>query len=295
MYSRSAYSANGPLREKANESVARSSGGAARVRGAPNSSRMKSRYRRRCSGPSVSSTTRIAEYVSRPTSSSPAPSTSAGDNLHAPPPARDPVCDDRKHEIQVLRTVAWIQEGESFAVFNGRGFRLYTHATGRILDQPEIAVRVRTKLPGVVIERGAYAGHHAAQIRGMPAGDGRSESRRSLSPSSVPLFFVHRVAGGEHSVLIVDGYIRDVMEVASPAFRPRAAERPRRHGDLILARPHDRLEGDRVAADSDPARLGVVERWNGGPWGESILPSHSRTHRARDSADSRWQATNPDS
>ena len=33
MYSRIAYSANGPLREKANESVARSSGGAARVRG----------------------------------------------------------------------------------------------------------------------------------------------------------------------------------------------------------------------------------------------------------------------
>lgn len=37
------------------------------------------------------------------------------------------------------------------------------------------------------------------------------------------------------------------MDVASPAFRPRAAERPRRNGDLVPARPHDRVEGDRVA------------------------------------------------
>ncbi len=65
------------------------------------------------------------------------------------------------------------------------------------------------------------------------------------------------------------------MEVASPPFRPRAAERPRRNRDLIPARPHDRLEGDRVAADPDPACLGVVERWNCGPSGESILPSNS--------------------
>jgi hypothetical protein len=67
------------------------------------------------------------------------------------------------------------------------------------------------------------------------------------------------------------------MEVASPAFRPRAAECPRGNRDLIPARPHDRLEGDRVAADPDPACLGVVERLNGGPSGESILPSNSRT------------------
>ena len=75
---------------------------------------------------------------------------------------------DSKHDIQLLRTVAWIQEGKSFAVFHRRGFRCYTHATGRILDQPDIAVWVGTKLPGVVIERGAYARHHAAQIPGMP-------------------------------------------------------------------------------------------------------------------------------
>src|SRR5712691_606014 len=92
-----------------------------------------------------------------------------------------------------------------------------------------------------------------------------------------PLFFVHRVVGGEHAVLIVDGYIRDVMEVASPPFRPRAAERPRRNSDLIRARTHDRFEGDRIAADSNPARLGVVERWEGAPWGESILSSHARS------------------
>src|SRR4029077_323154 len=67
------------------------------------------------------------------------------------------------------------------------------------------------------------------------------------------------------------------MEVASSACRPRAAERPRRNRDLIPARHHDRLESDRVAADSDPARLGVLERWNGGPPGESILPSNSHT------------------
>ena len=65
------------------------------------------------------------------------------------------------------------------------------------------------------------------------------------------------------------------MEVASAAFRPRAAEGPRRNRDLIPARPDDRLEGDRVAADSDPsAAPDVVERWNGGPPGESILPSN---------------------
>src|SRR5206468_2903356 len=93
--------------------------------------------------------------------------------------------------------------------------------------------------------------------------------------------FVQRVPGGEHTVLIVDGYIREVMEVASPAFRPRAAEHTRRNRDLIPARSHDRLEGDRVAADSDPARRivdrWVVERWNGAPSGESILPSNSDT------------------
>ena len=67
------------------------------------------------------------------------------------------------------------------------------------------------------------------------------------------------------------------MEVAPPAFRPRAAEGSRRNGDLIRAGPHDRLKGDRVAADSDPARYvlerRVVERRNGAPSGESILPS----------------------
>ena len=75
MYSRIAYSANGPFLEKANELVARRSGRAARGRGVLS---MKRTYRRSCSGPSVSSTTRIAEYVSRPVVSSPPPSTSAG-------------------------------------------------------------------------------------------------------------------------------------------------------------------------------------------------------------------------
>src|ERR1043165_1948490 len=102
-----------------------------------------------------------------------------------------------------------------------------------------------------------------------------------------PLFFVHRVVGGEHAVLIVNGYVRDVMEVASSAFRPRAAERPGRNRDLISACPYNRLEGDQVAADSDPAcrivvrrwviKRWVVERWNGGPSGESILLANSDT------------------
>src|SRR6185503_19293165 len=97
-----------------------------------------------------------------------------------------------------------------------------------------------------------------------------------------PLFFVHRVVGGEHAVLIVNGYVRDVMEVASSAFRPRAAERPGRNRDLIAACPYNRLEGDQIAADPDPAcrivvRRWVVKRWNGGPSSESILLSNSGT------------------
>jgi hypothetical protein len=91
-----------------------------------------------------------------------------GRDLHAPPPARDPVCDDRKHEVQIIGTVAWIQERESFSVFNRCGFRSYYHAKGGTLDQLQIAVRVRTKLAGVVIERGSYACHHTAQAPGMP-------------------------------------------------------------------------------------------------------------------------------
>jgi hypothetical protein len=118
--------------------------------------------------------------------------------------------------------------------------------------------------------------------------DGLPRARRPLALiGTSPLFFVLRVLGGEHTILIVDGHIRDVMKVTSPAFRPRAAERSRRNRDLIPARPHDRLEGDRVAADSAPARRifvrrwvvkqWVVEQWNGRPPGESILLSNSDT------------------
>src|SRR4051794_38965172 len=93
------------------------------------------------------------------------------------------------------------------------------------------------------------------------------------------MFFVQSVPGGEHTILIVGWYIRDVMEVASSAFRPRAAEHTRRNRNLIPARPYDRLEGDRVAADPDAARRiverSVVERCNGGPPDEPMLPSNS--------------------
>src|SRR5262245_15155959 len=65
------------------------------------------------------------------------------------------------------------------------------------------------------------------------------------------------------------------MDVASPVFRPRAAERPRRNGDLIPARSHNRFEVDRIAADPDPARLPVVDRRDGRLWVESKLFSHS--------------------
>src|SRR5690242_16242498 len=63
------------------------------------------------------------------------------------------------------------------------------------------------------------------------------------------------------------------MEVASPAFPPRSAEPPRGNRDLIRARSHDRIEVDRVAADSDSARRGIVDRRNSGPPAKSISPS----------------------
>ena len=87
---------------------------------------------------------------------------------------------------------------------------------------------------------------------------------------------MHRIVGGKHSIVIVDGNIRDVLKVASPIFRSRPAERPRRNGGLIAARTHNCFERDPVAADSDPPRLGIVKRRDGGPRGESILLSHGQ-------------------
>ena len=57
---------------------------------------------------------------------------------------------------------------------------------------------------------------------------------------------MQRVVGGKHSVIILDRNIRDVMKVASPFFRPRSAERPRRNGGLIPARTHNRFEREPV-------------------------------------------------
>src|SRR5207245_298159 len=88
-------------------------------------------------------------------------------DLLAPPLVRDRVRHHRKHEIHVLRTVAWIQESEPLAIFDGRGRTLHS-ANGRILNQSEITVRVRAKLPRVQVERGSYASHHALQCPGMP-------------------------------------------------------------------------------------------------------------------------------
>src|SRR5262245_58186037 len=67
------------------------------------------------------------------------------------------------------------------------------------------------------------------------------------------------------------------MKVASPSFRPRSAERPRRNSGLISARTHNRFEPEPVAADSDAPRPAIVKRRDGGPRGESILLSHGWT------------------
>src|SRR5262249_9508524 len=81
------------------------------------------------------------------------------------------------------------------------------------------------------------------------------------------------------------------MKVASPSFRPRSAERPRRNGGLLSARTHNRLEPEPVAADSDAPRFSIVNRRDGGPRGESILLSPGRTIQAAISliADGRQQ------
>src|SRR4030042_6281514 len=83
---------------------------------------------------------------------------------------------------------------------------------------------------------------------------------------------MHRVVGGEEGVLIPDGGICRITEVATPAFRPRPAQRPRRDGDLIFVRTHDGFEGDPLLAGLVLARLNVVERGDGRARREPVSP-----------------------
>src|SRR3569623_1681019 len=92
---------------------------------------------------------------------------------------------------------------------------------------------------------------------------------RNRLPGTRPLFFTQCVFCREYIVLIVDGHIRGVMEIAPHAFSPRAAERSGRDGNLIRARPHNRIEAGRIAADSNAEPAGMTLT-------QSILPSNRR-------------------
>ena len=92
----------------------------------------------------------------------------AGGESAAPPLVRYLVCHHVEWEIEALRTVLRIQEGKSLLKCDHAGFGVHTHAVAGMLDETDVAVRVRTELFGVVVQRRSYASEHAVQVRGVP-------------------------------------------------------------------------------------------------------------------------------
>ena len=186
--------------------------------------------------------------------------------LTAPPLVRYLVCHHRKHEIEAPRIVLWIQEGESFLIVDRGHLGMHSTAVTGMLDEPDVAVRVWPELLAVVAQRGSYTPDHAVQIRRVP------RVMEDLDRDVVPPSFMHRVVGGEEGVLVPDGDIGGIVEVAASAFRPRPDERPRRDGDLTLVRAHDRFEGDPLGSGRRPARFNVVEGGDDGARSEPVRP-----------------------
>ena len=107
-----------------------------------------------------------------------------------------------------------------------------------MLDEPELAVRVRAELLRVVVQRRLYASDHAVNVPRM----GRMV--KDLDRGILPRRFMHRVGRGEERVVIPDRNIGRVVKVAPSALRPRPAQPSGRDGDLTFARANDRLERD---------------------------------------------------
>src|SRR5687768_1021226 len=139
-----------------------------------------------------------------------------------------------------------------------------SHPTNRILDDPEVAVRVRTELAAVVDERGAYASEYPVEVRRVP------RVIVDLDRDVIQSLFVDSVSRREEGVLAPDGGIGRVLEVAPPAIRPGSAHHARRNGDLIAVGSHDRFERAAFRAGEILTRLtgNVLARFNVGEQGE---------------------------
>ena len=140
--------------------------------------------------------------------------------------------------------------------------------TPGMLDDGEMTVRIGTELLGVVVERGPHAAHHAVQMRGVLRVV--EDPDRDVAPTRR---FMHRVARGEEGPLVADRRIGGIVEVAAAAFRPRAAQRSRRDGDLVLVRcpPPRRTRCPRRAIAGSRA-FDVVERRDQRARREPVLP-----------------------
>jgi hypothetical protein len=77
---------------------------------------------------------------------------------------RDLVRHDVVGEIDVPAIDPWIQEREPFHVVNRVAVGVHAPARPGMLDQPDLAKRVRTEPLRVVSQRGLRALHHALQM-----------------------------------------------------------------------------------------------------------------------------------
>jgi hypothetical protein len=82
--------------------------------------------------------------------------------LSAPPLVRNLVCHDRERKIGIFGT--WVQQREPLLIIDGTGFGVHPDGASGMLDEPEVAERVRTEQRRVVTERGCCASDETLQI-----------------------------------------------------------------------------------------------------------------------------------
>ena len=87
--------------------------------------------------------------------------------LVAPPLVRDLVRHHREREVDAARIVLRVEEREPLLVRDVDRVGVQGHAVAGVLDEPELAVRVRAELLGVVVERGLDAADHAVHVPGV--------------------------------------------------------------------------------------------------------------------------------
>jgi hypothetical protein len=133
-----------------------------------------------------------------------------------------------------------------------------------MLDEPDLAVRVRAELLRVVVQRRLCASDHTVHVPRM------GRMMKDLDRDIVPPPFMHRVGRGEERVVIPDRNIGRVVKVAACALRPRPAQPPRCDGHLTFVRANNRLERDPGGSSRLAPRFYVVEHRRLGARGQSI-------------------------